>query len=136
MRKQKLYGDDSYPGQLQCQSLAGDRGPVAGVGGRVGKSGKFGISHGKSEGHVVYASVNCVCNVCGSAHSCGCVVNGTFARAVLLLVCSVYKLSTPTAPRVSTSVPFIFTVGLLLLLTRRHIILDRTMTITQNLAFR
>ena len=60
---------------------AGDRGPVAGVGGRVGKSGKSGISHGKGEGHVVYASVNCVCNVCGSAHSCGCVVNGTFARA-------------------------------------------------------
>ena len=48
------------------------RGPVAGVGGRVGKSGKSGISHGKGEGHVVYASVNCVCNVCGSAHSCGC----------------------------------------------------------------
>ena len=81
VRKQKLYSDDSYPGQLQRQSSAGDRGPVAGVGGRVGKSGKSGISHGKGEGHVVYASVNCVCNVCGSAHSCGCVVNGTFARA-------------------------------------------------------
>ena len=81
VRKQKIYGDDSYPGQLQRQSSAGDRGPVAGVGGRVGKSGKSGISHGKGEGHVVYASVNCVCNVCGSAHSCGCVVNGTFARA-------------------------------------------------------
>ena len=25
VRKQKLYGDDSYPGQLQRQSLAGDR---------------------------------------------------------------------------------------------------------------
>ena len=35
----------------------------------------------QGEGHVVYASVNCVCNVCGSAHSCGCVVNGSFARA-------------------------------------------------------
>ena len=77
VRKQKLYGDDSYPGQLQCQSSAGDRGPVAGV----GKSGKSGISHGKGEGHVVHASVNCVCNVCGSAHSCGSVVIGTFARA-------------------------------------------------------
>ena len=33
------------------------------------------ISHGKGEGHVVYASVNCVCDVCGS------VVNGSFARA-------------------------------------------------------
>ena len=80
VRKQKLYGDDSYPGQLQRQSSAGDRGPVAGVGGRVGKSGKSGISHGKGEGHAVYASVNCVCNVCGSAHSCGCVVNGTLLR--------------------------------------------------------
>ena len=29
----------------------------------------------------MHAGVNCVCNVCGSAHSCGCVVNGTFARA-------------------------------------------------------
>ena len=64
----------------QRQSSAEDRGPVAGVGGRVGKSGKSGILHGKGEGHVVYASVNRVCNVCGSAHSCGCVVNGTFAR--------------------------------------------------------
>ena len=82
VRKQKLYCDDSYPGPLQRQSSAGDRGPVAGVGGRVGKSGKSGVSH---EAHVVYdvvyASVNCVCNVCGSAHSCGCVVNGSFAKA-------------------------------------------------------
>ena len=81
VRKQKLYGDDSHPGQLQHQSSAGDRGPVAGVGGRVGKSGKSGVSHGKGEGHVVHAGVNCVCNVCGSARSCGCVVNGSFARA-------------------------------------------------------
>ena len=83
MRKQKLhvYGDDSYPNQLQCQSSAGDRGPVAGVGGRVGKSGKSGVSHGKGEGHIVHAGVNCVCNVCDSAHSCGCMVNSTFARA-------------------------------------------------------
>ena len=63
-------------------SSAGDRGPVAGVGGRVGKSSKSGVSHGKGEGHVVHAGVNSVCNVCGSAHSCGrCVVNGSFARA-------------------------------------------------------
>ena len=70
-------GDDSYPGQLQRQSSARDRCPVAGVGCRVRKSGKSGISHGKGEGHVVHAGVNCVCNVCGSAHSCGCVVDGT-----------------------------------------------------------
>ena len=49
--------------------------------GRVGKSGKSGVSHGKGEGYVVHAGVNCVCNVRGSVHSCGCVVNGTFARA-------------------------------------------------------
>ena len=35
----------------------------------------------KGEGHVVHAGVYCVCNVCGSANSCGCVVNGSFARA-------------------------------------------------------
>ena len=34
------------------------------------------ISHGKGEGHVVHAGINCVCNVCGSTNSCGCVVNG------------------------------------------------------------
>ena len=46
--------------------------------GRVGKSGKSGVSHGKGEGHVVHAGVNCVC---GSAHSCGRMANGSFARA-------------------------------------------------------
>ena len=81
VRKQKLYGNDSLPGQLPHQSSAGDRGPVTGVGGRVCKSGKSGVSHGKGEGHVVHAGVNCVCNVCGSTHSCGCVVDGNFARA-------------------------------------------------------
>ena len=40
-----------------------------------------GISHGKGEGHDVHAGVNCVCNVCGSAHSCVCVVNVSFAKA-------------------------------------------------------
>ena len=67
MQKQKLYGDDSYPGQFQCRSLAGDRGPVAGVGGS--RISLVYISHGKGEGHVVHAGVNCVCNVCGSTHS-------------------------------------------------------------------
>ena len=43
LRKQKLYGDDSYPGQLRHQSSARDRGPVAGVAGRVDKSGKSGV---------------------------------------------------------------------------------------------
>ena len=39
--------------------------------------------HGKGEGHVVHAGVNCVC---GSAHSCGCMVNGTCARAASLSI--------------------------------------------------
>ena len=59
----KLYGDDSHPGKLQRQSSVRDRGPVAGVGVRVGKSGKSGVSHGKGEGHVVHAGVKCVFNV-------------------------------------------------------------------------
>ena len=35
------------------------------------------VSQGKDEDHVVHTGVgvDCVCNVCGSAHSCGCVVN-------------------------------------------------------------
>ena len=73
VRKQKLYGDDSYPGQLQRKSSAGDRGPVAGVGGRVGKSGKSGISHGKGEGRVVYAKCVWLCPlmcVRGQWHFC------------------------------------------------------------------
>ena len=57
------------------------RGPVAGVGGMVSKSGKSGNSHGEGKGRVVQVDVNCVCSVCGSTHSCGCAVNGRFARA-------------------------------------------------------
>ena len=84
VRKQKLYSDDSYPCQHQRKSSAKDRGPVAGVGGRVGRSGKSGISHGKGE--IVHAGVNCVCNVCGSAHSCACMVDGSFARAAFCII--------------------------------------------------
>ena len=32
VRKQKLYGDNSYPGQLQCQSSARERGPLLELG--------------------------------------------------------------------------------------------------------
>ena len=55
--------------------------PRSEIGGRDGKSDKSGISHGKGEGHVVHAGVNCVCNVYDSSHSCGCMVNDSFARA-------------------------------------------------------
>ena len=37
----------------------------------------------KAEGRVLHAGVNCVCNVCGSVHSCGWVVNGSFAMGAL-----------------------------------------------------
>ena len=30
VRKQKLYGDDTFPSHRQCQTLAGDAGPVTG----------------------------------------------------------------------------------------------------------
>ena len=42
-----------------------------GRGNLKGKSDKSG----KGEGHVVYVGVSCVCIMCGSAHSCGGVVN-------------------------------------------------------------
>ena len=48
--------------------------------GSVGQSDKCGISHGKDVGHVVQ---NYDCNVCGSTHCCGCVVNCSFARATI-----------------------------------------------------
>ena len=31
----------------------------------------------------MHAGVKCVCNVCGSAHLCGCMVNGTFALSII-----------------------------------------------------
>ena len=42
VRKQKLYGEDTCPSHHQCQTLAGDAGPVTGGGGlRVSKLGKL-----------------------------------------------------------------------------------------------
>ena len=41
VRKQKIYGDDSHPGQLQRQSSTRYRGPVAGVG--VGLVSQVGL---------------------------------------------------------------------------------------------
>ena len=42
VRKQKLYGEDTCPSHHQCQTLAGDAGPVTGGGGlRVSKMGKL-----------------------------------------------------------------------------------------------
>ena len=42
VRKQKLYGEDTYPIHHQCQTLTGDAGPVTGGGGlRVSRMGKL-----------------------------------------------------------------------------------------------
>ena len=80
VRKQKLYGDDSYPGQLQRQSS----GPEIGV--LLLELGVGLVSRLSLVSHIVRVrAMLCmlVCNVCGSTHSCGCVVNGSFARAAL-----------------------------------------------------
>ena len=42
VRKQKLYGEDTCPSHHQCQTLAGDAGPVTGGGGlRVSRMGRL-----------------------------------------------------------------------------------------------
>ena len=72
-RKQKLCGDDSCPSQIQ--SLAEDL-QLAGVegqrDGKLGSSGKGGTDD-KDMPVCVY--------ICGSAHDCGCVVDGNSAMA-------------------------------------------------------
>ena len=103
VRKQKLYGDDSCPNQLQSQSSPGGLGGATGVEGQ--RDGKF--REGKLR-CVCYSSV-AACNVCvdacactcgckckydnvhscmdtctcmcSSAHSCGCVADGGGAMA-------------------------------------------------------
>ena len=63
----------THPGQLSASPRPEIRVLLLELG--VGLvSRKSGVSHGKGEGLAVHAGVNCVCNVCGSAHSCGCVV--------------------------------------------------------------
>ena len=74
-RKQKLYGDDSCPSQLQ--SLAEDL-KLDGVEGQ--RDGKLCSSgEGGTDGKDMPV---CVC-MCGSAHDCGCVVDGNSAMAAL-----------------------------------------------------
>ena len=71
VHEQKLYGDDSCPSQLQ--SLAEDL-QLAGVEGQM--DSKL-CSSGEGETGGKNLSV-CAC-VCGSAHDCGCVVDGSNA---------------------------------------------------------
>ena len=87
VRKQKLYGD-TCPSHHQCQTLAGDAGPVTGGGGlRVSKMGKL-QDKGKlgklCKFHVQVCSGNVHASDCGSAHCNGCVVNGISARTACI----------------------------------------------------
>ena len=68
-RKQKLYGDDSCPNQLQSQSSPGGLGGATGVEGQ--RDGKFG------EGELYCVCYACrvsvaACNVCVDACACTC----------------------------------------------------------------
>ena len=70
-RKQKLYSDDLCPSQLQ--SLAEDL-QLAGVEGQL--DGKLCSS---GEGGRDVKDLPLCARVCGSAHDCGCVVDGSNA---------------------------------------------------------
>ena len=82
--KQKLYVEDACPSHYQCQTLAGDAGPVTGGGGlRVSRMGKL-QDKGKlgklGKFHVQVCSGNVHASDCASAHCNECVVNGISAR--------------------------------------------------------
>ena len=108
VRKQKLYGEDSCPTQLQSQSSPGGLGGATGVEGqRDGKfrDGEFGVlclyacrvSVAACNVCVdacmcMYLWCKCKCDnmhpcmdtcifMCSSTHSCGCVANGGDAMA-------------------------------------------------------
>ena len=66
VRKQKLYGDDSCPNQIQSQSSLGGQGGATGVEGQ--RDGKF--REGKL--HCVCYSSVAACNVCVDACACTC----------------------------------------------------------------
>ena len=94
VRKQKLYGDDSCPNQLQSQSSPGGLGGATGVEGQ--KEGKLycvcyacGVSVAACNVCVDACTCGCKCKcdnvhscmdtftcMCSSAHSCGCVADG------------------------------------------------------------
>ena len=63
------YGEDTCPSHYQCQTLAGDAGPVTGGGGlRVSKMGKL-QDKGKWGKCFMYTVVLCMLySDCGSAH--------------------------------------------------------------------
>ena len=86
VRRQKLYreDEDAYPSHYQCQTLAGDAGPVTGGGGlRVSKMGKL-QDEGKfgklGNFHVHVYSDNVHASDCGSTYCSGCMVNGISAK--------------------------------------------------------
>ena len=80
VRKQKLYGDDSCPNQLQSQSSPGGLGGATGVEGQ--RDGKF--REGKLH-CVCYASV-AACNVCVDACACTLGVNVSVIMCILVWI--------------------------------------------------
>ena len=78
VKKQKLYGKYACPSHHQCQTLAGDVGPITGGGGlRVSRMCKL---QDKGEFHIHVYGGNVHASDCGSAHYSGCVVNGISAK--------------------------------------------------------
>ena len=71
VRKQKPYGKDTYPSHHQCQTLAGDAGPVTGGGGlrELSKMGKL-QDKGKLGKFHVYSGTVHASNYCVSACYC------------------------------------------------------------------
>ena len=74
----KLYGEDTCPSHNQCQTLAGDAGPVTGGGElRASTMGKLQENCKLGKFHVYSGNVHA--SDCGSARG-GCVVNGISAK--------------------------------------------------------
>jgi hypothetical protein len=71
------YGKLGYMAIIQTFSS-----PSLYLGDVAGRDGKLGCPVGKSGHPVGKLGVICVCNS-GSAHNCGCVVNGRNARAAI-----------------------------------------------------
>ena len=88
VRKQKLYGDDSCPTQLQSQSSPGGLGGATGVEGQ--RDGKF------RDGEFREGKLYCVCcacrvsvavrNGCVDASACTCGVNVSVIMCILVWI--------------------------------------------------
>ena len=88
VRKQKLYGDDSCPNQLQSQSSPGGLGGATGVEGQ--RDGEFWDGEFR-EGKLYCVCCACrvsvaACNVCVDACTCTCGVNVSVIMCILVWI--------------------------------------------------